>query len=312
MATRVGYLLPTREQVMEGRPEAKSLLDLATRAERLGFDAIWVGDSLLARPRHEPLTLLAAVAGRVPRVALGTAVLLPALRNPVVLAHTVATLDQASEGRLILGVGIARDTPDIRAEFMAAGVPFERRVGRMLDGLRLMRALWSGNPVDWDGFWSVKGGVLGPTPYQTGGPPFWLAGSLPVSLERTGRHFQGWLPNVGTPEQWRTQWAQVRQHATEAGRDAAAMTGSMYLTLCVDETQARADASLDRYLESYYNAPAPVLRKRQACYAGPMAGASEWIGTYIDAGVDHIVLRFAGDHERHLDAVARLRRDAGW
>ena len=312
MPTRIGYLLPTREQVMEGRPEAKSLLELATRAERLGFDAIWVGDSLLARPRHEPLTLLAAVAGRVPRVALGTAVLLPALRNPVVLAHSVATLDQASEGRLILGVGIARDTPDIRAEFMAAGVPFERRVGRMLEGLRLMRALWSGKPVDWEGFWQVKGGVLGPTPHQKGGPPFWLAGSLPVSLERTGKHFEGWLPNVGSPDQWRTQWAEVRQHATAAGRDPTAMKGAMYLTLCVDENQARADTNLDRYLESYYNAPAPVLRKRQACYAGPIAGAGEWVGAYIAAGVDHIVLRFAGDHERHLEAVAQLRGRLGW
>src|SRR6266852_8823939 len=86
MPVRIGYLLPTREQIMEGRPEAAPLLSLAERAEGLGYDSVWVGDSLLARPRHEPLTLLAGVAGRVPRVALGTAVLLPALRNPVVLA----------------------------------------------------------------------------------------------------------------------------------------------------------------------------------------------------------------------------------
>ena len=312
MPTRIGYLLPTRERVMEANPETNSLLDLASRAERLGFDAIWVGDSLLARPRHEPLTLLAAVAGRVPRVMLGTAVLLPALRNPTVLAHIIATLDQVSEGRLVLGVGIARDTPDIRAEFMAAGVPFDKRVGRMLEGLQLMRALWSGKSIDWDGRWQVKAGVLGPTPHTPGGPPFWLAGSLPVSLERAGRHFDGWLPNAGTPDQWRAQWAEVRRHASEAGRDPAKMTGSMYLTLCVDENQARGDATLDRYLESYYNAPAAVLRKRQACYAGPLAGAGAWVGDYIAAGVEHVVLRFAGDHERHLDAVASARARLGW
>ena len=73
-----------------------------------------MGDSLLARPRHEPLTLLGGVAGRTRRVLLGTAVLLPALRNPVLLAHQVATLDQVSEGRLILGVGIASDNAAIR------------------------------------------------------------------------------------------------------------------------------------------------------------------------------------------------------
>ena len=135
MAPRIGYLLPTREQTMAGRPEAVPLLKLAERAAGLGFDSIWVGDSLLARPRHDPLTLLAAVAARVPRVELGTAVLLPALRNPVVLAQQVATLDQISEGRVILGVGIATDVPNIRSEFAAAGVPFEKRVGRVLEGM---------------------------------------------------------------------------------------------------------------------------------------------------------------------------------
>src|SRR5262249_57798398 len=124
-AVKLGYVVPTREQIMDGRPEAAPLLSLAERAERLGYDSIWVGDSLLARPRHEPLTLLAGVAGRTHRVQLGTAVLLPALRNPVILAHQVATLDQVSEGRLILGVGFAAAVPNIRAEFAAAGVPFD-------------------------------------------------------------------------------------------------------------------------------------------------------------------------------------------
>src|SRR5689334_5779901 len=171
MPPKIGYLLPTREQIMEGRHDASSLLDLAEQAEALGYDSIWVGDSLLARPRHEPLTLLAGVAGRVPRVMLGTAVLLPALRNPVLLAHQVATLDQVSEGRFILGVGIARDVPNIRAEFAAAGVPFEKRVGRLVEGMALCRALWAGKPVDWDGRWNMKNAVLGPTPHRPGGPP---------------------------------------------------------------------------------------------------------------------------------------------
>lgn len=86
MAPRIGYLLPTREAVMQGRPETGPLLALAERAEALGYDAVWVGDSLLARPRHDPLTLLAAVAARTRKVLVGTAVFLPALRNPVVLA----------------------------------------------------------------------------------------------------------------------------------------------------------------------------------------------------------------------------------
>src|SRR5215470_17621140 len=179
MSVRLGYLLPTREQVMAGRSEVGSLLGLATRAASLGFDSIWVGDSVLARPRHDPLTLLAALAARLPKLELGTAVLLPALRNPVLLAHQLATIDQIAEGRLILGVGIASDVANIRAEFAAAVVPFDKRVGRMLEGLRLCRALWTGEPVDWDGRWPVGNSCLGPMTQSPGGPPIWAAGATP-------------------------------------------------------------------------------------------------------------------------------------
>lgn len=158
---KIGYLLPTREQIMEGRPETGPLISLSERAETLGYDSVWIGDFLLARPRHEPLTLLAGVATRTRRMQLGTAVLLPVLRNPVLLAHQVATLDQLSEGRVILGVGIGLDLPSVHAEFEAAGVTFEKRAGRMIEGLRLCRALWTGNPVEWNGRWRVRAGIFG-------------------------------------------------------------------------------------------------------------------------------------------------------
>jgi alkanesulfonate monooxygenase SsuD/methylene tetrahydromethanopterin reductase-like flavin-dependent oxidoreductase (luciferase family) len=90
---KIGLLLPTREAVLSGQPDAGPLLELAERAEAAGFDSVWAGDSLLARPRLEPLTLLAAAAARTRRVELGTAVLLAPLRNPVLLAHSAATVD---------------------------------------------------------------------------------------------------------------------------------------------------------------------------------------------------------------------------
>src|SRR5262245_64910160 len=114
MGVRLGYLLPTREQVMAGQPEARGLLALADRAAALGYAAIWVGDSLLARPRHDPLTLLAAVAARQPNLELGTAVLLPALRNPVLLAQQLATLHQIAEGRVTPASRTARNGPNMR------------------------------------------------------------------------------------------------------------------------------------------------------------------------------------------------------
>jgi alkanesulfonate monooxygenase SsuD/methylene tetrahydromethanopterin reductase-like flavin-dependent oxidoreductase (luciferase family) len=312
MSPKLGYLLPTREQIMEGRPEVRPLLELAGRAEALGYASVWVGDSLLARPRHEPLTLLAGVAGRVPRLELGTAVLLPALRNPVLLAHQVATLDQLSEGRLILGVGFASDRPNIRAEFAAAGVPFEKRLGRMMEGLRLCQALWTGTAVDWDGRWPVAGGTLAPTPYRAGGPPLWIGGNLPASLERAGRWFDGWFPNAPDPATYAVHWGQIRATAQAAARDAAALTGAIYLTVSLDDDAARAEARLNAFLEGYYGQPADITRRRQVCYAGPSSGIGAWLADYARAGASHLVLRFAGDHERHLAAMAKVKNELGW
>ena len=312
MTLRIGYLLPTRERVMEGRPEAMPLLALAERAEGLGFDSIWVGDSLLARPRHDPLTLLGAVAARTKKAGLGTAVLLPALRNPVVLAQQIATLDQVSEGRTILGVGIASDNPPIRAEFVAAGVPFEKRVGRMLEGLRLCRELWTGQPVSWNGRWVVEDSVLGPVPHRAGGPPIWIGGMVRAARERVGRFFDGWFPNAPDAKGWGAQWREIQDIARDAGRDPAALTGAIYLTLTIDEDAGRADQRMNGFMAHYYGQPAAAMRGRQANYAGPAAGAGDWLKGYVDEGASHLVLRFAGDAERNMDTIARLRGELGW
>jgi alkanesulfonate monooxygenase SsuD/methylene tetrahydromethanopterin reductase-like flavin-dependent oxidoreductase (luciferase family) len=239
-------------------------------------------------------------------------VLLPALRNPVVLAQQVATLDQIAEGRLILGVGIATDVPNIRAEFVAAGVPFEKRVGRMLEGLRLCRALWTGETVDWEGRWTVTKSVLGPTPYRKGGPPIWIGGSVHESLERVGRLFDGWFPNHPGADWYAERWQEVQGIARAAGRDPAAITGAAYLTLAIDEDEGRANQRLDAFLEHYYGQPAAAMRARQACYAGSPAGAAAWLRGFAQAGASHLCLRFTGDHERHLETVAGMRAEIGW
>jgi alkanesulfonate monooxygenase SsuD/methylene tetrahydromethanopterin reductase-like flavin-dependent oxidoreductase (luciferase family) len=309
---RIGYLLPTREGIMEGRPETGPLLALAEKAEGLGFDSIWVGDSLTARPRHEPLALLAAVAMRTRKAELGTAVLLPALRNPVLLAHQAATLDQLCEGRLILGIGIGADTPAMRRDFAATGMPFDKRVGRMNDVIRLCKALWRGQPVDWAGLWTVTGATVGPMPHRPGGPPIWYGGFLPAGRVRTGRLYDGWCPSQPTPEEYAAQFADVRAAARDAGRDPAAITASIYLILSIDDDAARADAKLNDYLERYYSMPAAVSRKRERSFAGTEAAAAAWIKSYADAGAEHIVLRFAGDNDRHLAIAAKIRRDLGW
>lgn len=306
-APSLGYLLPTRELVMSDRPDTGPLLALAQTAEALGFSGLWVGDSLLARPRHDPLTLLAAIAATTRRASIGTAILMPALRNPVVLAQQVATVDQLANGRLILGVGIGADNPGVRAEFRAAGVNFGDRLGLTLEGLRLCRALWSGAPVDWQGRWTLEGQTLGPRPHRANGPPIWMASMVPAGLERTGRRFDGWLPIAPEdPAALGQRWQQVQVSAAAAGR-ADAVTAALYLTVALDADTPRAEAQLNDYLARYY-APVPgnIMRRAQACYAGPADGLIERLNQYRDCGMRHIILRFAGDQLRHLEAVAGI------
>jgi probable F420-dependent oxidoreductase len=300
-----GLLLPTREAIMSGRAETAPLLALAERAEARGFASVWIGDSLTARPRHEPLTLLAAVAARTRRVRVGTGVLLPVLRNPVVLAHVVATLDRIAEGRVILGVGIAADAPPIRKEFEAAGVPFERRVGRFLETLEICRALWSRDHVSVSGkHFTLQDVTLEPKPHRPGGPPIWIGGSGPTALREAAR-FDAWFPTGPGVEFFAEQFPRVQAAARAAGRAPGDVTGAAYVTLALDPSPAAATARLHQFLETYYAAPARVILARQATYAGPVEGCVEWLQRWIDAGARHLALRFAGgDQLAQVDEAA--------
>jgi len=305
MAVEFGVLLPTREAIMSGRPETGPLLAMAERAEAAGFDSVWIGDSLTARPRHEPLTLLAAVAGRTRRVRLGTGVLLPALRNPVVLAHVVGTLDRVSEGRVILGVGIAADMPAIRKEFAAAGVPFERRVGRFLETLEICRALWTRDNVSFSGkHFTLEGATVEPKPHRPGGPPIWIGGSGPTAFREAPR-FDAWFPTGPSVEFFAEHWPRIQAAARAAGRPADAVTGAAYVTLALDPKPAAAELRLHQFLETYYAAPARAILARQACYAGPIEGCVEWLQRWLAAGARHLMFRFAGgDQLAQVDEAA--------
>ena len=306
MTVEFGILLPTREVVMSGRLETGPLLTMAERAEAAGFDAAWIGDSITARPRHEPLTLLAAVAARTRRMRLGTAVLLPALRPPVVLAHIVGTLDRIAEGRIILGVGIAGDTPAIRKEFAAIGVPWDRRVGRFLETIEICRALWTRDHVSFAGkHFTLDDVTMEPKPATPGGPPIWIGGSGPTGLREAAR-FDAWFPTGPSVEFFAEHFPRIQAAARAAGRAPDAVTGAAYVTLALDANPAAAEARLHEFLETYYAAPARVILARQAAYAGPIEGCVEWLQRWIDAGTRHIALRFAGgDQLAQVDEAAR-------
>jgi alkanesulfonate monooxygenase SsuD/methylene tetrahydromethanopterin reductase-like flavin-dependent oxidoreductase (luciferase family) len=309
MTLEVGYLLPTRERIVKDIHETGEILALGDHAEAVGVDTVWIGDSLLAKPRHDPITLMAAIAGRTKRVKMGTAVMLPMLRNPVVLAQQMATLDQIAEGRMVLGLGTGRDIQPIRDEFEAAGVPFEKRIGRMLEQIELCRALWTGEKIDWDGRWTVKGGQLAPRPFTPGGPKLWGGGGVPAALKRAGRYFDGWFPSgAGTPQEWGDKWAAIKQHATDAGRDPAALTGAVYTTVAVNDDPAAANAELDAYLEGYYMQPAELIRQQQYAFAGDIAAVTGWLGEFVAGGATHLSTRFTGSDDRgQMETLVRMR-----
>ena len=309
MTAKIGYLLSTRENIMRGDHGTDGLLALGRRAADLGFDSLWAGDSLFARPRHDPITLLAGVAAAIPDVQIGSAVLVPMMRNPVVLAQQLATVDQLSGGRLIVGVGIGADTPAFHAEFEAAGVPFEKRVGTLLEGVQLMRTLWQGEPVNWQGRWTVNSNDgLAPTPVQPGGPPIWLAAGVDAGIARAAEHFDGWFPIGPDVETFKQRHDYYRQCVDQSGADRA--TTAIYLTVCISDSDT-ADEQIDNYLSEYYGAPPEIMRRVMACFGGSTEEVAAFIRSYVEAGADHVVLRLVGDHASSLDALAQQRHLIG-
>ena len=297
-AAETGLLLPSREVLLWANSDLALLVDAAVRAEKAGYDSVWVGDSLLARPRGEPLTLLGAVAGATSRVRLGTAVLLPLLRHPLSLAHGLATLDRIAHGRLVVGVGPGAELPGTHAELKSLGLPSDRRVGAMLSAVERMRRLWRNEET---------GIELQPRPLQPGGPPIWLGGSGPRMLRLAGTTFDGWLPFSPTPSDYASGFRAVREAAEGAGRDPDGIATGAYLTVAVGDDSREATGMLDAYMRAYYGVPAEVMAKAQACHAGTIESASEWFAAYRDAGARHLVVRLARpDLSDYNDTVRQL------
>ncbi len=293
----IGYLLPTRDQAVRGEHDPARLARQARRAEILGLDSVWAGDSPVTRPRADPLLLLAAVAQATERITLGTAVLLPALRHPILLAHQLATLDRLSDGRLIAGIGGGFPNPATQAQFAAVGVDFTRRVSRMEESIDAMRSLWTGKPVSYQGKHFTFDDVhLAPPPVRPGGPPIWLAGSGGPALRRVARLADGWLPYPVTPTAYAEEYRIIANPS---------ITPALYATLCLDEDPDRARQRLRTSIERYYNAPLEVIESIQAMFAGTARQAADWLTGYTAAGARHLVVRLtADDHDEGLEEFA--------
>ncbi|MGN9847000.1 LLM class flavin-dependent oxidoreductase [Nonomuraea sp. H19] len=265
MTPKVGVFLPAREALLNGTPLAE-VLDFAKQAENTGFDSVWTGDSLLATPVPEPLTLLSAVVARTTRITIGTAALLPVLRNPVTLAHTLATLDQLADGRLVLALGSGFGLPANRAEFEAVGASFDQRVGRLLETAEIWRQLWTGARVTFTGrYWTLHDIAIEPTPQQAGGPPLWPATGTTAGARRAGERSDGLLPYPPTAEQYRELTTTAYAAASKAARDSAHITPALMVTIAINDDPEQARKELDHYVRTFYGYPLDAVSLLQAC-----------------------------------------------
>ncbi len=326
-----GVNLNNREPLIAPDYDLRMLLDLSAKVEALGFDSVWVGDSLFSKPRYEPITLLAAISQRTSRVRLGTACMVSSTRNPLYLALEWATLDQISGGRTILGTGIGNPEQGVQREFAALGLDFKRRGTIFEEGLATIRALWTDGSVSLDGevyhfddvsFYS--GTEMGPLRPLQAPPPIWVVSNprlvrdLPpeqmrARMERACRRViqygDGWMTccRAQHPEELVEQIGVLEEAAEGLGADWSRYTVAYQVTMNIGDSEQAARSSFDDYISRYY----PELSKLMDLSNWGPVGTSEqivaWLETFAEAGVDHFICRFGAIDQ--FDQVERFAKD---
>ena len=291
---------------MSSRSDPSTLMQLAERAEALEFSSVWVGDSLTARPRIDALTTLAAVGARTRRVRLGTAIFLAALRNPIMLAYQLASLDWITGGRIDLGVGYGRPKePAAEHEFKILGLDPSARMKMSEELIQVMRRLWLEKDVSYAGkFTSFEHVTLEPKPVQPKGVPIWIASNnVEPGLKRVARLGDAWINNIKSPDIFAECWQKIRAYAADAGRDPSLIHPSIYFTLAAGGKDAVIEGQT--FLAQYYNRSYEAVANAMLCVTGTWDEVIDWMEKYVEAGARTVVLRFAAnDQLRTLEACA--------
>jgi len=235
---RFGVMLPVPAAPVD------KLLSIAKANEEAGFDSIWIPDHLLFVPpgiTPDAWSVLSALAVLTKKVFLGTAVSDPHRRDPAVLAQTVATVDRLSGGRVLLGLGAGE-----AMNLDPFGIRWDKPVSRLVEAIEIMRKLWSGEKVDYEGrFWRLKGAFLQVRP--VGRIPIYLGAHGPKMLELTGRMADGWLPTPLTPELYRRRLKVIEESAKKAGRSLDEIDTAIYLYTCISDKEEEVRERLERY-----------------------------------------------------------------
>jgi alkanesulfonate monooxygenase SsuD/methylene tetrahydromethanopterin reductase-like flavin-dependent oxidoreductase (luciferase family) len=288
------------------------LIDLAVLCEELGFYSVSVGDSLLAKPRWRCLPTLAAIAAKTSRIKIATHILIPHMYNPVLLAQELATVDQISKGRLVIGCGIgAGRTESVAHELEVLGMPRRRRAQAFDESLTLLQRLWTEDEVTHHGeFWNLEGVRVGLKPYQQPYPPIWVAAGTYLSkagigsfgtgenrddkvgwklapVERVARLADGWLTTKATPQEYAEGLSMIRGLAADKyQRDPSAIHGVYSRGVYVSPDLDAAYREVQWFEDNYHDMPIPEDTIRRWTIFGKPDQCVEQMRPFADAGVE--------------------------
>ena len=322
---RIGLNLNNREALIAPDYSLQDLLALGTRAEELGFDSLWVGDSLFSKPRYEPLVVLAALSQRTGRVELGTACLVTSQRHPVQLAQAWATLDVLAGGRTILGAcagNVAEEA--VKLEFTALRLDHRDRIRLFEEGLAVVRQLLESGRAEFRGSLfdldvAFESGTEPAPLVPIRMPPIWVVANPAIgrndsvrigrAARRVARLGDGWLTccRARHPEEVEAFVTAIGRARVEEGRPAGPFEVAYQVTIALGDTKEEALASQRDYIDAYYPAFADAVDLGDWGPAGTAELVGQWLQRFAAAGVTTAICRFAALDQG--DQVERFARD---
>lgn len=294
----VGMSLPHRA----AEPiDMAAVQQVARRAEALGFSDLWVTENTLDRNfSFDPAVILSYAAAITQRIRLGVAVVVLPIHHPGHIAHQFATLDYVSGGRAILGLGLGREH-----HFAQFEVPTARRVRRFLEGLDIVKALWTQPKVKYDGeiYRLVESGIT-LKPVCRPHPPIWFGGEHPDALRRAAMRADGWIGSgASSTAVFRQCVPALRAELEKQGRDPAAFPISKRVFLSVDEHPQTARAELDRWFAGPYRG---ITTADASGIHGTPAQVREQLEALVDAGANHLLVNPVGRYVEQVEALAEV------
>jgi probable F420-dependent oxidoreductase len=295
----IGLLIPSAWH--QHVPTGPELASYCRRAEELGFHSLWTLQRVLhTAPVPHPFTILAYAAASTERIRLGTSVFLMSMHHPVHVARETATLDVLSGGRLTLGVSLGGRDP----EYDAIDMPKQQRVGRLEEGVSLLRKLWTEDDVTYNGrYYNVASATVSPKPAQAKGIPIPIGGTAQTALNRAGRIGDGWLMGArGTLDNFATNWDIVLSSAREAGRDTSGFVNGK-----IAYANPVGPGGLDTAKEEMMSALSAYYGEQGAANQDPVVGTTKEIAAmargFGDAGCQTL---FLGPPDLDLARLERL------